>query len=146
MFSSLLSPLLSHRISGRALLAVVLLSLAVFAEARVAIDGVRVYRAPEYTRFVFDVSAPPAYQVLPDIAPGRVVIDFRDADIKASLEAVDLQDSPVRRVRSGQQAYKDMARFWGRLFLINFAMGVATGIMIAVGAGMLWLFRRNNWF
>lgn len=101
---SLLSSLSSPRISGRALLAVLLLSLAVFAEARVAIDGVRVYRAPEYTRFVFDVSAPPAYQVLPDIAPGRVVIDFRDADIKASLETVDLQDSPVRRVRSGQQA------------------------------------------
>lgn len=96
--------LLLNRISGRALLAGLLLSIAAIAEAKVSIDGVRVYRAPEYTRFVFDVSAPPAYQVLPDIAPGRVVIDFRDADIKASLETVDLQDSPVRRVRSGQQA------------------------------------------
>lgn len=70
----------------------------------VAIDNVRAYRAPEYTRFVFDVSSPPQYQVLPDVAPGRVVIDFRAAELKAKLESVDLQGSPVSKVRSGVQA------------------------------------------
>lgn len=74
------------------------------AFAVTSVDNVRVYRAPDYTRFVFDVSEPAKYQVLPDLAPGRVVIDFRDASLKAKLEAVDLKDSPVRRVRSGQQA------------------------------------------
>ena len=35
-------------------------------------------------------------------------------------------------VRSGQAIYKDMAKFWGKLFLINFAMGVVTGIVHGV--------------
>lgn len=68
------------------------------------IERVRVYRAPEYTRFVFDVSGPVAHQVLPDIAPGRVVVDFRQSTLKAKLETVDLADSPVRGLRSGLQA------------------------------------------
>jgi N-acetylmuramoyl-L-alanine amidase len=85
-----------------ALLLCCLFSMPVLAAT--SIDNVRVYRAPEYTRFVFDVSEPPKYQVLPNVAPGRVVIDFRDAALKARLDAVDLAESPVRRVRSGLQA------------------------------------------
>lgn len=88
----------------RIVLSTLLALLPIAAQALVAIDNVRVYRAPEYTRFVFDVSAPPQYQVQPDVAPGRVVIDFRAAELKANLETVDLQNSPVQRVRSGLQA------------------------------------------
>ena len=32
-------------------------------------------------------------------------------------------------VSTGKEVYKKMAKFWGKLFLINFAMGVVTGIM-----------------
>ena len=31
-------------------------------------------------------------------------------------------------VMTGKQVYKDMTKFWGKLFGINFAMGVTTGI------------------
>lgn len=31
-------------------------------------------------------------------------------------------------VLSGKQIYKDMTKFWGKLFGINFALGVATGL------------------
>jgi cytochrome d ubiquinol oxidase subunit I len=41
-------------------------------------------------------------------------------------------------VRTGQQIYKDMAKFWGKLFLINFAMGVVTGIVQEFQFGMNW--------
>jgi len=41
-------------------------------------------------------------------------------------------------VRTGQQLYKQMARFWGKLFLINFAMGVVTGIVQEFQFGMNW--------
>jgi len=41
-------------------------------------------------------------------------------------------------VRSGREIYKDMARFWGKLFLINFAMGVVTGIVLEFQFGMNW--------
>ena len=34
--------------------------------------------------------------------------------------------------------YKEMAQFWGKLFLINFAMGVVTGIVMEFQFGMNW--------
>ena len=41
-------------------------------------------------------------------------------------------------VRTGNQVYKDMAKFWGKLFVINFAMGVVTGIVQEFQFGMNW--------
>ncbi len=41
-------------------------------------------------------------------------------------------------VTSGNETYKRMARFWGGLFLINFAMGVVTGIVQEFQFGMNW--------
>jgi cytochrome d ubiquinol oxidase subunit I len=40
--------------------------------------------------------------------------------------------------RSGDEVYKRMAQFWGKLFLINFAMGVVTGIVQEFQFGMNW--------
>jgi cytochrome d ubiquinol oxidase subunit I len=41
-------------------------------------------------------------------------------------------------VRTGNSAYKRMAKFWGKLFLINFTMGVVTGIVQEFQFGMNW--------
>lgn len=41
-------------------------------------------------------------------------------------------------VRTGNETYKKMTRFWGKLFLINFAMGVVTGIVQEFHFGMNW--------
>jgi cytochrome d ubiquinol oxidase subunit I len=41
-------------------------------------------------------------------------------------------------VQTDNTLYKRMAQFWGRLFLINFAMGVATGIVQEFQFGMNW--------
>jgi cytochrome d ubiquinol oxidase subunit I len=41
-------------------------------------------------------------------------------------------------VRTDNQLYKRMAKFWGKLFLINFAMGVVTGIVQEFHFGMNW--------
>ncbi|RIV18041.1 cytochrome ubiquinol oxidase subunit I [Alicyclobacillaceae bacterium I2511] len=41
-------------------------------------------------------------------------------------------------VASGNEDYKKMAKFWGNLFLINFAVGVVTGIMQEFQFGMNW--------
>jgi cytochrome d ubiquinol oxidase subunit I len=41
-------------------------------------------------------------------------------------------------VRRGDETYKRMAQFWGKLFLINFAMGVVTGIVMEFQFGMNW--------
>ena len=41
-------------------------------------------------------------------------------------------------VRTGNEVYKRMTKFWGKLFLINFAMGVVTGIVQEFQFGMNW--------
>lgn len=41
-------------------------------------------------------------------------------------------------VRKGNEEYKKMAQFWGKLFLINFAVGVVTGILQEFQFGMNW--------
>jgi cytochrome d ubiquinol oxidase subunit I len=41
-------------------------------------------------------------------------------------------------VRTGDELYKRMTKFWGKLFLINFAMGVVTGIVMEFQFGMNW--------
>ncbi len=43
-------------------------------------------------------------------------------------------------VTTGKQIYKDMTRFWGKLFLINFALGVATGLTMEFQFGTNWSF------
>ncbi len=41
-------------------------------------------------------------------------------------------------VRSGDEEYKRMAKFWGKLFVINFALGVVTGITLEFQFGTNW--------
>lgn len=41
-------------------------------------------------------------------------------------------------VITGRQVYKDMTQFWGKLFGINFALGVATGLTMEFQFGMNW--------
>ncbi len=41
-------------------------------------------------------------------------------------------------VRTGKEVYLRMTKFWGKLFLINFAIGVATGIVQEFQFGMNW--------
>ena len=41
-------------------------------------------------------------------------------------------------VRTDDEKYKRMAKFWGKLFLINFAIGVVTGIVLEFQFGMNW--------
>jgi cytochrome d ubiquinol oxidase subunit I len=41
-------------------------------------------------------------------------------------------------VSTGEDVYKRMTKFWGKLFLINFALGVVTGIVMEFQFGMNW--------
>jgi len=43
-------------------------------------------------------------------------------------------------VMTGKSVYKDMTKFWGKLFGINFAMGVTTGITLEFQFGTNWAY------
>ncbi len=44
----------------------------------------------------------------------------------------------TKYVRTGDDVYLRMTKFWGKLFLINFALGVVTGITMEFQFGMNW--------
>jgi cytochrome bd ubiquinol oxidase subunit I len=44
----------------------------------------------------------------------------------------------TRYVRSGDEEYRRMAKFWGKIFLVNFAVGVVTGITLEFQFGTNW--------
>lgn len=41
-------------------------------------------------------------------------------------------------VRTGNEIYREMAKFWGKLFLLNFTLGVVTGLVLEFQFGMNW--------
>ena len=41
-------------------------------------------------------------------------------------------------VRTGEERYRRMTKFWGKLFLVNFILGVATGLVQEFQFGMAW--------
>src|SRR6188474_597665 len=43
-------------------------------------------------------------------------------------------------VMTGKEIYRDMTKFWGKLFLINFAMGITTGITMEFQFGTNWAY------
>ena len=43
-------------------------------------------------------------------------------------------------VVTGKEVYKDMTKFWGKLFGVNFALGVATGITMEFQFGTNWAY------
>jgi cytochrome d ubiquinol oxidase subunit I len=44
----------------------------------------------------------------------------------------------TKYVRTGNEMYLRMTKFWGKLFLINFALGIVTGITLEFQFGMNW--------
>jgi cytochrome d ubiquinol oxidase subunit I len=44
----------------------------------------------------------------------------------------------TRYVRTGDETYRSMTKFWGRIFLINFAVGIVTGITLEFQFGTNW--------
>ncbi len=44
----------------------------------------------------------------------------------------------TRYVSTGDEMYRNMAKFWGKIFLVNFALGVVTGITLEFQFGTNW--------
>ncbi|UZJ43027.1 N-acetylmuramoyl-L-alanine amidase [Marinimicrobium sp. C6131] len=68
------------------------------------VDSVRLWRAPDHTRLVFDLSGPVDHKLFSLSSPSRVVVDVADTRLKASLDDLALEDTPIRRVRSAHRS------------------------------------------
>lgn len=89
-----------------ALLAASLLLLAISVDALAASDvrGVRLWRAPDNTRLVFDLSGPVQHSLFILTAPDRIVVDLKGARLATSLEQLSLANTPITSVRSAQRS------------------------------------------
>lgn len=72
------------------------------------IKGVRVWRAPDHTRVVFDMAASVEHTVMTLSNPDRIVIDVPRSTFKASLTSLDLGTTPIQRIRTGVRNGKDL--------------------------------------
>jgi len=94
----------------RALVAVVgllLSALAVNAWAATQVKSVRLWRAPDNTRLVFDLSGPVQHSVFTLQAPDRLVIDINGATLGAPLN-LPTANTPITSVRSAQRTPTDL--------------------------------------
>ena len=71
------------------------------------IESLDIWRSPDFTRVVIDVSKRPEYSVFVLEDPHRVVIDIRDSRMIAALQGLDMEGSPVTAVRSGSRNQTD---------------------------------------
>ncbi|WP_372783739.1 N-acetylmuramoyl-L-alanine amidase, partial [Litorivivens sp.] len=65
------------------------------------VRDVRLWRAPDHTRVVFDLSRPADYQVFQLNDPERLVVDIQKTNLKKLPSNLDFQDTPVSRMRHG---------------------------------------------
>lgn len=87
----------------------ILLLLVTFnAFAETTIKGVRLWRAPDNTRIVFDLSGPVKHNMFTLSGPERIIIDISNITLATSLDDLNLKDTPITSVRSSAQGSKDI--------------------------------------
>ncbi|WP_423815405.1 N-acetylmuramoyl-L-alanine amidase [Pseudomonas guineae] len=100
---------LAMRIGARFIaVGVVLVGLAANVMAASDVRSVRLWRAPDNTRLVFDLSGPVQHSVFQLTAPNRIVIDVNGAKLATSLEQLALSNTPITGVRSAQRTPEDL--------------------------------------
>jgi len=95
----------------RALVTGVAVLLAILAADIVAaadIKSVRLWRAPDNTRLVFDLSGPVTHSVFTLTSPNRIVIDVNGATLATKLEQLSIANTPITSVRSAQRSPTDL--------------------------------------
>lgn len=90
---------------GLFLIGCLLLSVSSWAAQ---VKDLRLWRAPDHTRVVLDLTGPVDHSVITLTNPDRIVIDVRNASLAADVSRVDLQGSPIKRVRSAVKDKSDL--------------------------------------
>ncbi len=87
---------------------IALFCCAVTSMAQAAVvESVRSYRAPEYTRLVFDLSAEVKHEIFTLDNPERIVVDLSDVSLKADFSSLDIANTPITDIRSAPRNTND---------------------------------------
>ncbi len=82
--------------------------MSVEAHAAVEVEDVRLWRAPDHTRIVLDLSGPTTHSVMELRGPDRLVLDIKGAAMQGVLTDLPLEGTPITRVRSGIRGGEDL--------------------------------------
>lgn len=88
-----------------AVIASCLLFISALTQA-VDVQGVRAWRAPEYTRIVFDLNGPVKYQYSNNA--NQIILDFKNTRFNANLNSLALAGTPIKTVRTQIQNRGDI--------------------------------------
>ncbi|WP_256737455.1 N-acetylmuramoyl-L-alanine amidase [Pseudomonas sp. dw_358] len=84
-----------------------LMAQAVDAWAVTQVKSVRLWRAPDNTRLVFDLSGPVEHSLFTLTSPDRLVIDINGANLASPLK-VSTANTPITSLRSAQRTPTDL--------------------------------------
>jgi N-acetylmuramoyl-L-alanine amidase len=90
------------------LAAIALMLVSVPAVTAADVNAVRLWRAPDHTRVVLDLSGAPDFSTLSLENPERFVVDISQSRLSASLTSLPLEGTPISRVRSGIRQGTDL--------------------------------------
>ena len=93
---------------GRAWIAGILGLLITSSVWAVEVHEVRLWRAPDHTRIVFDLTGPADHNLIVLSNPSRIVLDLKDTQLRADLAGLTLAKTPVQRIRSGVREGDDL--------------------------------------
>ena len=82
--------------------------LAVPSVQAADVEAVRLWRAPDHTRVVLDLSDAAEFSSLSLANPDRFVVDLIDSRIDTSLRDLPLEGTPIKQVRSGIRKGSDL--------------------------------------
>ncbi|MBA6411625.1 N-acetylmuramoyl-L-alanine amidase [Parahaliea sp. F7430] len=74
----------------------------------VEVHDVRLWRAPDHTRVVFDLTGPAEHKVIMLDNPRRLVVDIPNIQLKTSLDSLPLENTPIQQIRSGIREKTDL--------------------------------------
>ena len=102
---------MTTRIHNKKTVSTVLFTLAALcwsslAFAQTTIDSVRLHRAPDHTRIVFDLPAPVDHKLDKLANPDRIVLDLQDAALDFDVKTLDYASSPIANIRVGKHTDK----------------------------------------
>lgn len=91
-----------------ALLTGILLLCASTSSLAVVVHDARLWRAPDHTRLVLDISESVQHSLFTLENPDRLVVDISNIHLSTDLDKLDFKGTPISSIRSAQRNGKDL--------------------------------------
>ena len=92
----------------KALILLILFLIPSTSTFAASVEGVRLWRAPDSTRLVFDLSGPVDHKLFMLTNPERLVIDINSSNFNGSTDDLDLLNTPIDKIRFGSRNKNDL--------------------------------------